>query len=202
MDISSVSNNQVDIQSLLINSTSKTNNTTSNNNLTNNTACYAKKGEPMYMSDMDTDDDGVVTLDEFRDYCKSKNISTQDMIKMSKSAASFRVMSAEENTINYISKLVPNISPKVKQSESKSWNVKQSENQYNISNDSKTENKVSYSQYMEYCQHNAVSNDSKSNTKVKNSSDGKLTISNFGKAAKSYNNIGKNFVKSTFEKAV
>ena len=35
------------------------------NNVNMNNSYYAKKGEPMYMAEMDSDGDGVVSLDEF-----------------------------------------------------------------------------------------------------------------------------------------
>ena len=200
MDINSISNSQIDIQSLL-NAANKTNGV-NNNDSTSKTGYYAKKGEPMYMKDMDSDDDGTVTLDEFRDYCKSKNISTREMVKMSQIASSFRVMAAEENTIDYISKLTPNVFPKLKQAESESGYLRQSENQYNISNDPAKSNKVSYKEYMEYCQQNAVTGDLKSNAKVEESDDGNFKISNHGKALKLYKDTEGSFVKSTFENAV
>ena len=50
--------------------TMKTNNLNFNNHKTNNNAAYyAKKGEPMYMKEMDADEDGVVSFEEFRNYC-------------------------------------------------------------------------------------------------------------------------------------
>jgi hypothetical protein len=51
-------------------------------NKNNNSPYYAKKGEPMYQKNMDSDDDGVISFDEFREYCKSNGISTSDMKKM------------------------------------------------------------------------------------------------------------------------
>lgn len=199
MDINAISNSQIDIQSLLGN-VSKGTNSSNSNNLKNETAYYAKKGEPMYMADMDADEDGVVTLDEFREYCKSNNISTREMVKMSQSAASFRVMKAEEESINYISKLIPNISPKLKQADS--GYKKQSENQYNISNNTNSTKNVSYKEYMEYCEQNSVQNGLKSSAKVEDSDDGVFKISNKGKAVASYKDSEDDSVKSTFERAV
>jgi len=84
MNISSVYNNQIDIQSLLTNNINGSQ--TNSNDVINRTAYYAQKGEPMYMVEMDSDEDGKVTLDEFKDYCKSNNISTRNMIRMSQTA--------------------------------------------------------------------------------------------------------------------
>lgn len=198
MDVGSVANGQIDIQTLLANISGGKNNANANN-LKNETGYYAKKGEPMYMEEMDEDEDGVVTLDEFREYCKNNNISTRSMIKMSQSAATYRIMQAEEESIDYISKLIPNISPKVKQSDSAY--KKQTENQYNISNNT-NDKKVSYREYMEYCEQNSVQNGFKANAKVEDSDDGVLKISNRGKALKLYKDSEDDSVKNTFERAV
>ena len=200
MDISSLYNSQIDIQSLL-NGVGQTKNANSNN-ITNQTANYAEKGEPMYMEDMDSDKDGVVTLDEFRNYCKEKNINSNAMMKMSKAASSYRVMKAEESSIDNISKLIPNVHPNLKQTESKSGFLKQTENQYNISNDPNKTKNVSYQEYMKYCQQNTTANNLKTNTKVENSQNGAFKVSSSGKAVNSYKNSESNALRSTFEKEV
>ena len=48
----------------------------------NNTAYYAKKGEPMYVKEMDADEDGIVSFDEFKDYCQANGISSKEMVRM------------------------------------------------------------------------------------------------------------------------
>ena len=197
MDVGSINNNSLDIQSLLINNSNGINRANSND-ITNRTADYAKKGEPMYMADMDADEDGTVTLDEYRDYCKSKGINTKEMIKMSQMAASYRTMKAENETIDYISKLIPNVSPKVKQADS--THVKQSENKYNISAD--TNSKVSYKEYMEYCQQNARSQNVKSNAMIEKTEDGTFNISNSGKVMNLYRNNSNHSIRSTFEDVI
>ena len=197
MDVSAISNNSLDIQSILLNNANIQNRTNNVNDTKNQTAEYAKKGEPMYMPEMDSDEDGVVTLDEYRDYCKSKGISTKSMIKMSQMAASYRTMKAEDEAINYISKLIPNIGPKLKQADSNSANT----NKFNISNDVNNDKNVSYKEYMEYCEKNYASHDINANTKVEEDNDGSIKISNYGKAIKSYANNNKTLL-NTFEEAV
>ena len=199
MEVSSV-NNALDVQSILLNSTGKINR--ANNDGTNRTADYAQKGEPMYMADMDTDEDGTVTLDEFREYCKAQGISSREMVKMSKLASSYRTMKAENETIDYISKLIPNVFPKLKEANSESTHLRQEENKYNISNDKNYENKVNYNKYLEYCQENAVSQELKSDTKFEETNDGHLKISNSGKALNFYKNNEGHLLKSTFEDVV
>ena len=44
-------------------------------------AVYAKEGEARYNEDMDYDVDGVVTMDEYQQYCEENNISTDEQIQ-------------------------------------------------------------------------------------------------------------------------
>ena len=201
MDVGAISNNSLDIQSLLINGANGINRANNSDDKTNQTAEYARKGEPMYMAEMDTDEDGVVTLDEFREYCKSKDINTRDMLKMSQLAASYRTMKAENDTIDYISKLIPHNSP-LKQSSTESTYAKQGDNKYNISMDSNHDKVVSYKEYMEYCQKNVAPHELKAETKVEETENGKLKITNAGKAIKAYGQSEKDTLRSTFEEVV
>ena len=179
MDVSTISNNSLDIQSILLKESNKT--THSNNNI-NQTANYAQKGEPMYMAEMDADEDGTITLDEYRDYCKSKGINTRDMIRMSKLAASYRTMKAEDEAINYISKLIPNTHPNLKQADSISPAYhKNSETKFNSEN-----NNISYKEYISFCEQNKSSDEPKAYTTAEKDDDGNLKLTNSGKAIKSY----------------
>ena len=199
MDVTSVSNNSSEIQSLLLNQLNETGNKTNGvNNVKSQTAEYAKKGEPMYMADMDSDEDGTVTLDEFREYCKSKGINSREMIKMSQMASSYRTMKAENETIDYISKLIPNVFPKVKQTDSNSANGKQDNNNFRTSSD--VNSKSAYEDYMKYCENNAETNKIKSNTKVENT--GNLKITNTGKAIAAYKDSETYSLNSVYEKEV
>ena len=183
MDVSTISNNSLDIQSILLNDSYKISNS---NNVKNQTANYAQKGEPMYMAEMDSDEDGTITLDEYRDYCKSNGINTRDMIKMSKLAASYRTMKAEDEAINYISKLIPNLHPNLKQADSITPAYsKNSEIKFNSEN-----NNISYKEYISFCEQNKSSEKPKAYTTAEKDDDGNLKLTNSGKAIKSYlNNI-------------
>ena len=202
MDVGADYNNQLDIQSLLLNGVNNIYRANNSNVKINDNANYAKKGEPMYMAEMDADDDGIVTLDEYKEYCKTNNISTKQMVKMSQMASLYRTMKAESETIDYISKFLPNISPKLKQADSESSYVKNAENKYNISSDSAHDNNVSYKEYMEYCEQHSIQNELKSNTKYEEDKNGILKITNSGKAVTSYKNGLLNTVKNTFENVV
>ena len=204
MDISTVSDNSLNLQSLLMNGINETrsNNGTAVKNVTNDKADYAKKGEPTYMAEMDSDGDGTVSFDEFREYCKEKNISSKQMVKMSQLASSYRTLKAEENTIDYISKLTPNVFPKLKQADSESGAFKNSENKYNISNDTNYDRKVSYNEYMSYCEQNVKPNEIKVNAKIEETDSNNFKISKAGYAVKSYETNSAYKLKSTFEESV
>lgn len=199
MDVSAVSNNSLEIQSILLSGSNIQNRTNNGYDIKDRTAEYAKKGEPMYMEEMDSDRDGVVSLDEFRDYCKSKNISTKKMIQMSQMASTYRTMQAENQTIDYISKLIPNTAPKVKQADS---NQSHTNNKFNISNDPNNDKNVSYKEYMAYCEQNTVRHELKSNVKTEETDDGALKIKNSAKSINSYLKNEKHSLLNTFETEV
>ena len=199
MELSAISGSLIDIQSLLSNDSDAINRLNNNRDSGKQTAEYAKKGELMYMPDMDADSDGTVTLDEFREYCKTKGINTNSMMKMSQMASAYRTLKAENDTIDYISKLIPNVFPKLKQADSNSNPLKSDENKFNISTDANSENRVGYRDYMEFCEQNAVYSELKSNTTVEKTDNGSFKISNTGKAFKSYGNNNGYKLKSTFE---
>ncbi len=53
-----------------------------NNNVQNNKpAVYAKDGDPRYDEAMDYDGDGVVTMEEYQQYCEENNISTDEQVQ-------------------------------------------------------------------------------------------------------------------------
>ena len=194
MDVTSVSNNTLDIQTLLggaskVNSANNT--AAANNNVKDQKAEYARKGEPMYMEEMDADEDGVVTLDEYREYCKSKGINANQMVKMSQLASSYRTMQAETQTIDYISKLKPNAFPKLKQADSN--NLRQGD-----ANTDKTNN-LSYDKYLKYCEQNANPLEIKSTAKVQASDDGNFVVKYAGKAINLYKNSERNSALSLYE---
>ncbi len=80
----------------------------SNNNGTaqnNKPAVYAKEGEPRYNEDMDLDGDGVVTMEEYQQYCEENNISTDEQIQnvqsMGDSMVQKQASEREQSNISY-----------------------------------------------------------------------------------------------------
>ena len=201
MEVGAISNNSLDIQALLSGPTT-TAKISNGYDVNNKTAEYARKGEPMYMADMDKDGDGIVTLDEFKDYCKDKGINSRDMVKMSQMASAYRTMQAENSAIDYISKLIPNVLPNIKEANQNSANVKNDGNKFNISTDETQDKMVSYAEYMAYCEQNAASHDVKAVAKAEETEDGNLKIKNYGKAVNAYKKSEGYKPQSTFEEVV
>lgn len=151
----------------------------------NNTAYYAKKGEPMYMKEMDSDEDGVVTFDEFKEYCEANGISTDDMIRMAEMASSYRTMQAEQKA----EKTAPvnTTSPQIKEVETdEAVYARRGDEKYDEAMDKNSDDKVTYKEYIEYCQENSKPQEQKANTKVQETGDGEFKTTSSGKAVNAY----------------
>ena len=65
-------------------------------------AVYAKEGDPNYDEKMDADGDGVVTMEEYQEYCKENGISTDEQAAEMQSRGDAMIKKqAEEAPIAY-----------------------------------------------------------------------------------------------------
>jgi hypothetical protein len=131
----------------------------------NNSAYYAQKGEPMYMKEMDADEDGIVSFDEFKDYCQANGISSKEMVRMVEMANSYRTMQGEG--VNKKS----NAKSKKQEVESEAVYAKRGDGKYDEAMDTNNDDKVSYKEYIEYCKEHSQPQEQKSDTKVSESED-------------------------------
>lgn len=185
-NISSNSNNSFGLQTNFLNKKSaglnfvmKTNN--------NNSGFYAKKGEPMYMKEMDADEDGVVSFEEFKDYCEENGISPKEMAKMVQMASSYRTMQAQKKAEKEIEKQSKSENqPEIKEVESEAVYAKRGDGKYDEAMDTNNDDKVSYKEYIEYCKEHSQPQKQKSDTKISESEDGEFKTTNTGKAINSY----------------
>ena len=132
-----------------LNSNSRTNGNTN--------AYYAKKGEPMYMKEMDADEDGVVSFDEFKDYCQANGISTKEMVRMAEMASSYRVMKAEQKAEKSIIKDNKKNTSDVEEANDGGVYARRGDGKYDEVMDTNNDDKVTYKEYMEYCKEHAKS---------------------------------------------
>lgn len=177
-------NSSLGLQTNLLN---KTANNNLNKKVNNNTAYYAKKGEPMYMKEMDADDDGVVSFDEFKEYCQANGISTDEMVRMSTMASTYRTMKAQEKAEKSVQQSTKGEKAEIKETESEAVYAKRGDGKYDEAMDTNNDDKVTYKEYMEYCQEHAQpSQGHKSDTKVQETDDGEFKTSSAGKVVDSY----------------
>lgn len=152
-------------------------------NKNDNSPYYAKKGEPMYQKNMDSDDDGVISFDEFREYCKSNGISTSDMKKMLEMRMTYKMMQENSNTAS-----------KDKKAEKEDFKIgdldiiyaKDGDDKFDESMDSNGDSKISYREYLRYCEKNAKPEDIHNNTKIIEDSKTKFMTVSYGKVSNAY----------------
>ena len=172
------------LQSTLLNNISSG---SSANKTNNNTAYYAKKGEPMYMKEMDSDEDGIVSFDEFKDYCQANGISAKEMIRMAEMASAYRTMQAQkkaENTLNEQKNSGNNV--QTAQTGDEAVYARRGDSKYDEAMDTNSDDKVTYKEYIEYCEENSKPQEQKANTKVENTADGEFKTTSSGKAVSTY----------------
>lgn len=149
----------------------------------NNLGYYAKKGEPMYMKEMDADDDGVITLDEFKEYCQANGISAKEMVRMLQLAASYRIRKANEDASKDSGK---KSDKDAKEVESEAVYARRGDGKYDELMDTNNDDKVTYREYIEYCKENAKHQEKKSDTKIEEGENGEFITVDAGKAAEAY----------------
>ena len=150
-------------------------------------AYYAKKGEPMYMKEMDADEDGLVSFEEFKDYCDEKGISVNERIKMTQMASSYRMMQAQKKATENINKKdkTENHTEDTDKAEEAVY-AKRGDGKYDEVMDTNNDDKITYKEYIEYCREHSKTQDEKANTKVEETEDGEFKTTSSGKAVKAY----------------
>lgn len=146
----------------------------------NDSAYYAKKGEPMYLKDMDSDEDGIISFEEFKDYCQANGISSKDMMKMLKARMEYHMNKNREKIEN----------SKNTNSGSKTNNAtvyaKEGDTKYDARMDYNNDGKVTYKEYLEYCKEHSQQKSQKSNTIIDKSSDEEFKTINTTNVINSY----------------
>lgn len=152
-------------------------------NKNNSNSYYAKKGEPMYQEDMDSDRDGIVTFDEFKDYCKVNNISSKDMTDMMEMRMAYRMSQIAERTAYSTSE------------KNKSVNnldliyANDGDTKYDSELDINDDSKISYTEYLRYCAQNARMEAKNSDTKIVENNKKQFMTVSYGHASNAYNKV-------------
>ena len=153
-----------------------------NTQKSNNSAYYAKKGEPMYMKEMDSDEDGIVSFDEFKDYCHANGISAKEMIRMAEMASAYRTMQAQKKAEKEVKKQ-GNSDNNI---DDAAVYARRGDGKYDEAMDTNNDDKVTYKEYIEYCEENSKPQEQKANTKVDEKDDGEFKTTSSGKAVSTY----------------
>lgn len=163
---------------------------------------YAKKGEPMYMKEMDTNEDGIVSYDEFKEYCKDKGISDKEMTKLVQMGNSYRELMSqtgknEKNTP--INNITGDLLEKINSKNNEKTYAVRGDEKYDEAMDSNSDDKVTYKEYIDYCVEHIKTKEQKSDTKVKQSENGEFRTTSYGKALNAYARTESQSVESMFE---
>lgn len=157
---------------------------------------YATKGEPMYQKEMDADEDGIITFDEFNEYCDANGIDYKMRILLLNNRMMYKFSKDNEES----SKKVKDEAEKAE----KSAKVEDVESEISTKTDkdltldeiinSDNEDKLTYEEYMQYCEAQAESApkldlSSKAEPVIIKDADTqeeKIVVKNYSKALKSY----------------
>ncbi len=167
-----------------------------------NSVYYAKKGEPMYIKEMDEDEDGIVSIDEFRDYCKVNGISGKKMTEMLMLANSYRVTQEQKKKEENKKQSKSENQNEEKEIETEAIYAKRGDSKYDETMDLNNDDKVSYKEYIEYCQEHVKTKDKKSDTKISELEDEVFKTINTVKILNSYVQSETEFVNNFVDKEV
>lgn len=166
--------NSLDLK--LIQGLSNFNNTNINNK--NDQVVYAKKGDPMYKKEMDTNEDGVITLEEFRDYCKEHDISVKQQQQMLRDRLNYQLNTERTESSEQISKI---------ESEAETIYAKKGDDKYKEEIDSNNDGKITYDEYMKYCEEQEKAQETQQPEKAElSTNEEKVVVKNEGKAINQY----------------
>lgn len=150
----------------------------SKNNSTNTGAVYAREGEPMYQKDMDADEDGVITFQEFNDYCDENDISYAERKQMLQNRLEFQLNSDRARVSAEIKEIKP---------EGDAVYAKEGDKNYDKEIDENSDGKITYDEYMRYCEENEKAKEKQQPEKAETEEQEKqFTVKNDGKAINTY----------------
>ena len=142
-------------------------------------AVYAEKGDVIYQKDMDKDDDGVITFQEFTDYCDENDISYAERKQMLQNRLELQLHKDRARVSAEIKKI---------ESDKNALYAKEGDEKYDKEMDKDGDGKVTYDEYMRYCQEQEEAQENKQPEKaeLEKKEDDKVVVKNEGKAINKY----------------
>lgn len=136
------------------------------------------------MKEMDADEDGIVSFEEFKDYCDENGISVKDRIRMTQLASSYRIMQSQKKASKNIQKDQETENKSIVNAEA--VYAKRGDSKYDEVMDTNNDDKITFKEYIEYCKEHSKPQEEKSNTKLEETEEGNFKTTSSGKAIKAY----------------
>lgn len=145
----------------------------------NDEVVYARKGEPMYQKEMDADEDGIITFQEFNDYCDENDISYGQRSEMLQNRLHFQLHTDRARVSEEIRQI---------KSDSDAVYAKEGDDEYSEEIDEDGDGKITYDEYLRYCEEQEKLQDEPQPEKAKlgTNDDEQIIIKNEGKAINKY----------------
>lgn len=140
-------------------------------------AVYAEKGQPMYQKDMDKDEDGVITLEEFTTYCDENDISYTQRKQMLENRLNYQLRTEHAKVSTEISKIKP---------KEEEIYAKEGDEKYDEEIDENGDGKITYDEYIKYCEEHEKDAPENSSSAKMEKEDDEVVIKNPSKAILSY----------------
>ena len=121
---------------------------------------YATEDELIYEKKMDLDEDGTITFDEVKEYCKKNKVNLNEVLNKWQN---YRMLQNEEEVTKEVMKSLDNVEEKPE--EDNQIYAKKGDDNYETEMDSNEDDVVTYKEYYEYCSKNNIENKSKNNIK-------------------------------------
>ena len=122
--------------------------TSSFNKNVNTGAIYAEKGEPTYQKDMDADEDGIITFQEFNDYCEENDVSYAERKQMLENRLTLQLHKENAKASAKVREIKP---------QAEAVYAKEGERNYDEAIDANKDGKITYEEYLKYCEENKES---------------------------------------------
>lgn len=140
-------------------------------------AVYAEKGQPMYQKDMDKDEDGIITLQEFNDYCDENDISYAQRKQMLENRLQYQLNTEHAKASEEVRKIQPEIEKVY---------AEEGDEEYDKAMDEDGDGKVTYDEYMKYCNEQEETKEKEPSNAKMEREDEEVVIKNPVKAVSTY----------------
>lgn len=164
----------------IINKNKVNNNAISSQNRSiGNQTILAKRGQAGYLKEMDLDEDGKISLEEFNEYCENNGISSKDKITM------VTAMLAANTNSKLAKDTIKNKEDKNDNNNDNAVYAKEGDDKYDEAMDENSNGIVTYTEYLKYI-NQKDKNEDRNKEDIKDSQEENQTLKN-DKISETYN---------------